>query len=534
MVDPSSICRDRALSADQIAGLAAEADVAVRGLQVRNLQDSVGGGLLLLIGPSADEPIRHRLLFVAEPGRARAHLAKARRVRKTDRPPISAFTRDAHKRITEATIVAVRAAPGERIVECVLSGPAGTHRLIAELFGPSPNLILIDEQGHIHAARRRRGGRRAIEVGGLYTPPPPPRDRPVVTELAAESRDADAASPAAADAASPAAADDFVQQSPLSNACDDAFADADADAAFQVERDALLRRVHAEIERAGRLVAALNEQAASGAGAGALKEDADLLSASFHLLKSGLSRIVVEDHYRGGQREIAIDPALGPRQNVDQFYRRARRLALAREGALKRVPAAARRLSTLEDLLKIAPSDPDSLATLNASFAALAEDRGPKKPPAVKGLKRAEADSLAGLRSFRTCSGLEVLVGKSNRDNDFLTGRVARGNDIWLHVQGDAGSHVVIRLPKQRVAAPEDLEDAGALAVHFSKRRGARAADVQFTARKHVKKPKGAAPGAVLLDRFKTLRVVHDERRMARLFGGAPDDGGVTGKTAPG
>jgi predicted ribosome quality control (RQC) complex YloA/Tae2 family protein len=105
--------------------------------------------------------------------------------------------------------------------------------------------------------------------------------------------------------------------------------------------------------------------------------------------------------------------------------------------------------------------------------------------------------------------GYEVLVGRSARDNDELTFRVAGPRDFWLHAAAHAGSHVVIRLPGEEVDVPRSvLESAAAWAAWHSKARNARGkVDVHVCRVADVRKPRGAAPGSVQLRRYDTVRV---------------------------
>ncbi|HET9753459.1 MAG TPA: NFACT RNA binding domain-containing protein, partial [Myxococcales bacterium] len=120
-------------------------------------------------------------------------------------------------------------------------------------------------------------------------------------------------------------------------------------------------------------------------------------------------------------------------------------------------------------------------------------------------------------RRFGAVGTAPILVGRSARDNDALTFRVARGNDVWLHVRGVQGAHVVI---PGAGAAPDarTLGDASLLAVHFSSARGQDAVEVAWTRCKHVRKPKGAAPGSVIVTQEKVLRVRADEERLQALL----------------
>ena len=127
------------------------------------------------------------------------------------------------------------------------------------------------------------------------------------------------------------------------------------------------------------------------------------------------------------------------------------------------------------------------------------------------------------LRRYESAEGLLILVGRNNEQNDKLSTAVARGNDLWFHIgQGHAGSHVVVRLPKNKSASLETLLDAACLAVHFSKARGAELIEVVYTEAKNVRKPKGLAPGKVLTSRTRSLRVRAEPERLRRVLDTAP------------
>jgi predicted ribosome quality control (RQC) complex YloA/Tae2 family protein len=113
-----------------------------------------------------------------------------------------------------------------------------------------------------------------------------------------------------------------------------------------------------------------------------------------------------------------------------------------------------------------------------------------------------------GYRSFEV-DGFEILVGKGSADNDRLTFGVAEPRDLWLHVSGPAGSHVVIRNPFELDELPRPVvEKAAQLAAWHSKARGSRGkVEVHVCRVADVKKPRGFAPGKVLLKRWDAVRV---------------------------
>jgi predicted ribosome quality control (RQC) complex YloA/Tae2 family protein len=105
--------------------------------------------------------------------------------------------------------------------------------------------------------------------------------------------------------------------------------------------------------------------------------------------------------------------------------------------------------------------------------------------------------------------GYHVLVGRSARDNDELTFRVARPRDLWLHAAGHAGSHVVIRAPESGADIPRAvIERAAAYAAWHSKARNARGkVEVHVCRAADIRKPRGAPAGTVELRRWDVVRV---------------------------
>ena len=120
--------------------------------------------------------------------------------------------------------------------------------------------------------------------------------------------------------------------------------------------------------------------------------------------------------------------------------------------------------------------------------------------------------------SLLSSDGLPIYVGKDGAANHKLTFRFARGNDMWFHCRDAAGSHVLIRGERNKSIPLDSLIDAGLLAVHFSKRRGAREAEVMYTQKKHVRPLKGAGPGKVIVDRHKTLNIRSDPDRLKEIL----------------
>jgi predicted ribosome quality control (RQC) complex YloA/Tae2 family protein len=113
-------------------------------------------------------------------------------------------------------------------------------------------------------------------------------------------------------------------------------------------------------------------------------------------------------------------------------------------------------------------------------------------------------------RPYRTVEidGFTVLIGRSDEENDVLTFEVAEPADVWMHVAGYSGSHVVIRNPERLPEMPEPvLRRSAELAAWYSKGRAAKRVEVHVCRARDVSKPRGFPPGKVLLARWRRLRV---------------------------
>ena len=118
------------------------------------------------------------------------------------------------------------------------------------------------------------------------------------------------------------------------------------------------------------------------------------------------------------------------------------------------------------------------------------------------------------LDHFIATDGTDIIVGKNNKQNDYLTNKLAARDEIWLHTKDIPGSHVVIR---SKEPADETIREAAILAAYYSKARNSSSVPVDFTKVRHVKKPSGAKPGFVIYDNQQTVYVTPDEEMVLKL-----------------
>lgn len=117
---------------------------------------------------------------------------------------------------------------------------------------------------------------------------------------------------------------------------------------------------------------------------------------------------------------------------------------------------------------------------------------------------------------FVSSDGFEIIVGRSNAQNDELTTKTARRTDMWLHTKTVHGSHVIISC--DGLTPPEQtLIEAASLAVYYSQARDGGRTEVDYTMVRNVRKPSGSMPGKVIYTDYKTISAVSDEALSERL-----------------
>lgn len=121
------------------------------------------------------------------------------------------------------------------------------------------------------------------------------------------------------------------------------------------------------------------------------------------------------------------------------------------------------------------------------------------------------------MKEFKSTNGFTIFVGQNSRENNHLTLKVAKSEDIFFHVSDFPGSHVILKL-EGGTAKWEDLLDAACLAAHHSKGRDKKVVKVDYTERVNVTKPRKAPAGLVELSKFKTLKIKKEDKRIEKYI----------------
>lgn len=237
----------------------------------------------------------------------------------------------------------------------------------------------------------------------------------------------------------------------------------------------------------------------------------DLITANLYRMKGGERVLQAENYYEDGCPliDIPLDPLLTPQQNAAKNYKQYNKLKTAEFHLREQIEKAENERAYLESVLQeLAQAETEQ--EFNEIRRELQETNYLKKSSGKKEQKRAFAP-----RTFKTSGGLEVLVGRSNVQNDQLT-KKADKRDYWFHTQHIHGSHVILRCAGL-TPGDEDLREAAMLAAYFSQAKESSGVPVDYCPVKFVKKPAGARPGMVTYDNYRTLYVTPEEGLAKKL-----------------
>jgi predicted ribosome quality control (RQC) complex YloA/Tae2 family protein len=265
------------------------------------------------------------------------------------------------------------------------------------------------------------------------------------------------------------------------------------------------RKVTSELRRARKLLDNLRGDLEKHGDPDVWKKYGDLLLANIGTATREGDTIRVVDYF--DERAPTVDiPGEAHRQLNEIAEEYFRKYTKARNGLRvieDRVAETEKKIAVAET--KISRIDAAIEAGDEEFVRSLVEPPKKKQPPVSK-KKQAEA-AFKGARFFVSSDGFEILVGKKAADNDYLTFRIARSLETWLHAADYPGSHVIIRNPQKKDVPDRTLVEAAELAAFYSDAREQQKAAVNYTLRKFVNKPRKAAPGLVSLASHRTIMV---------------------------
>ena len=274
------------------------------------------------------------------------------------------------------------------------------------------------------------------------------------------------------------------------------------------DKEALLHFLQQGIEKAERTLQKMEQETEALQRAMQYERFGKLLMAHLPSLVKGMKEVELEDVFNPERQKVLIrlDQKLRPAQNAEYYFDKAKKARAGAEEKLEHQDGVRERWETLREIHdRVSDLQTyDQFTEFTTTSSGQLKQLGYKGLPGPSGKMKEEVP----FRIFTVTGGFQVWVGKNSENNDLLTTKYARPNDLWFHARGSSGSHVVLRFgtgkgePSRRA-----LEETASIAAFYSKMKTARNVPVAMTEKKYVRKPRGAPAGTVTIEREKLFFV---------------------------
>jgi len=467
------------------------------------------------------------------------------------------------KYLQGAVIEAIQQVENDRILEISVSnkneiGDSVAVTLVIEIMGKHSNIILLDKaSGKIIEAIKHVGfsqnSYRTILPGSTYVAPPQPSSlnpftmgdeklfeilhtedlepkrlqqifqglgRDTATELS-DRLTADKLKTFRAFFASPTQpslteksfsallfSDSKTQMSTLSELLDTFYKDkAERDRVNQ-QASELIHRVENELEKNRKKLGKQEEELLATENAEEFRQKGELLTTFLHQVPNDQDKVELDNYYTGEKIIISLDKALTPNQNAQRYFKRYQKLKEAVKHLTSLIEETRTTILYLESV---------ETALAQASLTEIAEIREELiQTGFIRRRQREKIHKRQKPEKYLATDGQTIiLVGRNNLQNDELTFKMAKKDELWFHAKDIPGSHVVITGNLQ--PSDEVKTDAAELAAYFSKARLSNLVQVDMIEIKKLNKPTGGKPGFVTYTGQKTLRVTPDAEKIKSM-----------------
>ncbi|MEA5260085.1 NFACT RNA binding domain-containing protein [Arcicella aquatica] len=224
-------------------------------------------------------------------------------------------------------------------------------------------------------------------------------------------------------------------------------------------------------------------------------EIANIIMANLHAIPERTEVIELYDFYRDQPIKVRLKPDLSPQKSAENYYRKSKNEKIEIEKLMENLEAKEMDMSEIEQQIK----DIEGFETLKEFRKYL---KAHQLEPSQK-----VVDTVQTLFKYYQFEGYEILVGRNAKNNDLLTQRFARKEDLWLHARDVAGSHVVVRKQAGRNFPVNVIEKAAGLAAFYSKRKTDTLCPVIVTPKKYVRKTRDLGEGQVIIDKEEVIMI---------------------------
>lgn len=230
----------------------------------------------------------------------------------------------------------------------------------------------------------------------------------------------------------------------------------------------------------------------------------DLITANLYQIQQGKEASVI-NYYSSNEEEITIkmDEQLSPNQNAQKYYKKYNKAKSSAKNAKVQIEIITKEIGYLESILT-SIDKADNLKILEEIQGEMIEQDYLKKDLREKRNKKKDKNPVLNKFEFMD---FNIYVGHNNKQNDYLTSKFASSSDLWFHVKDIPGSHVLVKNPNREKIPEAVIEKAAELAAKNSKAKVGTTVPVDYTLKKHVKKPKGSKPGFVTYENSQTISI---------------------------
>ena len=294
----------------------------------------------------------------------------------------------------------------------------------------------------------------------------------------------------------------------LSELLDFYYADKAERERVQQQASELIRRVASELDKNRKKLSKQREELLTTENAEDFRQKGELLTTFLHQVPNDQDQVTLDNYYTGQPLLIALDKALTPNQNAQRYFKRYQKL----KEAVKHLTGLLEETQTTIDYLESVET-----ALEHASLLQIADIR--EELIQTGFIRRRQKEKIQKRQKpepYLASDGKTIiLVGRNNLQNDELTFKLAKKEELWFHAKGIPGSHVVIT--GNLDPSDEVKTDAAELAAYFSKARHSNLVQVDMIEAKKLHKPTGGKPGFVTYRGQKTLRVTPDENKIKSM-----------------
>ena len=434
----------------------------------------------------------------ADPRFARLHLVSKKFHNPPTPPPFCQFLRS---HLEGGRIEAITQQQGDRLVYIQIRKDEKVYTLVIALLGHRANVLVLNEQ---HLLLRSLKESR-FQMGERFVAPG-----------TRSSQSPEGLSPwgEGIHESSAQGEKSFATKYPVSAAMETYYAKKEQDENQHIVHAQQLAQARKALKVAKGKLRALQEDLQKAERFREYGRYGELMKSALHEMHKGQETAILTDYFDPTLPTLTLplDPAKDPVRNMEDYFRKHHKYLGAQEHLLPRIETQQHKVQKLEKQLT---------QIEQGIFEPVFSAKTPKKnqPPPMPRLPKIRPAPAQGYRTYTSTDGIPILVGKTAKDNDHLTFKVGKPDDLWLHARGTPGSHVIVRLEKGQTVPHKTLKDAATLTLWFSDLRKSGKGEVIYTLRKFVKKAKGQKPGAVQVTRDKSIWIECKEDRLERLKG---------------